>query len=897
MPPRIAVAVLVLLAFLVGPSESASAADVPTGFRDDVVFAGLEEPTSVRFADDGRVFVAEKPGRVLVYEDLGDSAPTVFADLRTQVYDRNDKGLLGLALDPDFPAQPYVYLLYTYDHILGDPGGAPKWGEPDHSGDVCPKPAGTGVDDCPVSGRLVRLTAAGGGDQASEAGGEVEQEVLVEGWCQQFSSHSVGDLQFDAGGALYASGGEGGDANGVDYGQAGWPQVNQCGDPPAGIGGVQSPPTAEGGALRAQDARTPASPFDPTGLSGSLIRIDPDTGEGLPGNPLFASADANERRLVAYGLRNPFRFVLDPDGERAYVGNVGWSKFEEIDEVPLGSDKAFNSGWPCYEGPGPNAAYESLGLTLCEGLYAEPAAATAPFFHYRHGHQVVPDDECPLELGSAVSGIEIYDGGSFPSAYDGALFFADPVRGCIYSMMSGDGGKPDPLTAAPFMTGGSSYPGVDLEIGPGGDLYYVSLFGEDPFGGPYGPGSVHRISYDPDAPRARLSSDRRWGEASAADPLQVQLDASASTSTRAEPLDFEWDLDGDGVFEVDGGETQTASFGEAQNVTVAVRVSDSGGASTDRLTLYPGDTPPQPSILSPEADLTWEVGQEIEFHGSAVDAEDGGVGALSLFWRTRLYHCPSNCHVHPLQAFPSTAAGSLVAPNHDYPSHIELALTAVDSRGLTATTAIQLYPRAVDLTIASDPPGLNLSAGLLTLPAPFVLTAIEGGEVVLSAPLEVQFGGSAYRWRDWSDGGDRVHAVEAEGDGVYTASYAPEGAPPSLPPAEEPPGRGDPSPTPGPGGGQATPPLGPPERSAGTKPRVLLGLRPPRRTAGRTARFSFDSSLPGARFRCKLNGSRFKPCRSPRVYRGLKPGPQVFRVYAIVAGAKGKPRAFRWRVL
>ena len=323
----------------IGLPSTASASSLPSGFRDQVVFSGLEEPTAVRIASDGRVFVAEKTGKILVYNSLGDPTPTEFADLRTDVYDTGDRGVLGLALDPDFPARPYVYALYTYDHLLGEAAPAPKWGEPGHSGDGCTeKPSGTGVDACPVSGRLVRLSAdeGGAGDHATENGaGEPEQKVLVEGWCQQFSSHSIGDLQFGAEGDLYASGGDGSDANNVDFGELGWPNPNQCGDPPAGLGGHEEPPTAEGGALRAQDLRTP-NPLnlsaDPTDLNGSLIRIDPETGEGVPGNPLYdSSLDPNERRIVGYGFRNPFRFAVDPATQELYVDNVGWNTYEEMD--------------------------------------------------------------------------------------------------------------------------------------------------------------------------------------------------------------------------------------------------------------------------------------------------------------------------------------------------------------------------------------------------------------------------------------------------------------------------------------------------------------------------------------------------------------------------------------
>ena len=122
-----------------------------------------------------------------------------------------------------------------------------------------------------VSGRLSRLTAAG--NQMTGA-----EQVLIEDWCQQYPSHSVGDLAFGADGALYVTAGDGASFNFADYGQDGSP-LNPCGDPPGGVGGTQTPPTAEGGALRSQDLRTTA---DPTSLDGSVLRLDPDTGAACP---------------------------------------------------------------------------------------------------------------------------------------------------------------------------------------------------------------------------------------------------------------------------------------------------------------------------------------------------------------------------------------------------------------------------------------------------------------------------------------------------------------------------------------------------------------------------------------------------------------------------------------
>src|SRR5436305_7112819 len=89
------------------------------GFQDTVVFQGLTAPTVVDFAPDGRVFVAEQSGIIKVFDSLSDTQPTVFADLRTNVLNYGDRGLVGMALDPSFPTKPYVYVLYTYDAPVG----------------------------------------------------------------------------------------------------------------------------------------------------------------------------------------------------------------------------------------------------------------------------------------------------------------------------------------------------------------------------------------------------------------------------------------------------------------------------------------------------------------------------------------------------------------------------------------------------------------------------------------------------------------------------------------------------------------------------------------------------------------------------------------------------------
>jgi glucose/arabinose dehydrogenase len=861
---RLAVGCLALLALAL-PAHAA-AVNLPSGFQDTVVLEGLDEPTNFRFAPDGKIFVAEKAGKILVFDSLSDTEPEVFADLRTEVFDNGDRGILGLALDPEFPTKPYVYVLYTYDHMLGDSAPAPKWGQPNQAGDPCPLPPEAEADDCPVSGRLVRLTAEG--DHAAPSAEAPGEDVLVEGWCQQFSSHSIGDLQFDSEGALYASGGEGASFTSPDYGQYGWPQVNQCGDPPGVVGEALSPPTAEGGSLRSQN---------PTNLDGKIIRIDPETGEGLPTNPLATSLNQNERRIVAEGLRNPFRFTIDPQTHEIYVDNVGWGTYEEMDRFAGDPSEVFNSGWPCFEGP-EHTFFDNFELNVCKALYETPGSTAPPFFYYDHTKSVAPEDTCPHEDGSAITGLSFYDGETFPSTYDGALFFADSVRGCIYAMFPGEDGRPDPSTVTPFLTEGGLYPAVDIEMGPEGNLFYADLFTEG-----YESGDVHRISYSSgnQPPVANLTVDHEYG----AKPLEVEFDASESEDADGDPLTYEWDLNEDGTFEELGSndETVTQTYNDEENHTVAVKVKDpSGASSVDRVTVYPGDTPPEPEILEPEesgpeseAGFKWHVGEPIHFEGEATDNEDGTLPGTSLGWSSRLFHCPfsaSDCHTHLLQAFPAVASGTLIAPDHDYPSHIVLILTATDSRGLRATKTVSIYPHTVDLEFTSDPVGPALSAGLLSQPGPFTLRVIEDAHITLAAPQAAEVGGKKYSWVKWSDGGARVHSITAESAAEYKASYA------EVPAEPAPPGKGS-------------------EPPAGKPLRVQLSGHPSKKTSKSTARFVFSAGDSGATFRCKLDGGRFKPCSSPHTYRRLKPGRHVFEVEAVASGTPDSPPvSFRWKV-
>jgi glucose/arabinose dehydrogenase/PKD repeat protein len=939
----------------------AAAQTLPVGFQEVTVFSGLTNPTVVAFSPDGRVFVAEKSGIVKVFNSLTDPTPDIFVDLRTNVYNFWDRGLLGMALDPGFPTRPYVYLLYAYDAPIG--GTAPRWGTDGVTDDPCPSPPGPTSDGCVISGRLSRFEASGNVSA-------IPEQVLIEDWCQQYPSHSIGQLVFGADGALYVSGGDGASFGFADWGQDGNP-LNPCGDPPVPVGGTQSPPNARGGALRSQSLRRPAG--EPVVLGGAVLRVNPDTGAALPTNPNFGHSNANARRIIAYGFRNPFRIAARPGTSEIWVGDVGWSTWEEINRIPNPTAGVLNFGWPCYEGNQPQGGYDAANLNLCETLYAQGGSAVVtPAFAYNHSANVVPADGC-LTGSSSVSGLAFYNGGSYPASYNGALFFADYSRSCIWAMLNPPGTPPpgslppglvaayafnegtgttttdvsgngqiasiagatwtaqgrygnalsfdgvndmvtvghssllnlttgmtisawvfptahgngvwrnviikerpngevynlysnvdtnvptvyvdpapttwldargtsqlplntwthlagtyDGTTLRLFVNGtqvgsravsgalltstgalriggnsvwgeffqgridevrvynralgaaelqtdintplpstgtsvlrfvGAAEGPVNLAIGPGGDLFYTDFDG----------GTIRRIVFNGanNPPVAAIQATPTSGAA----PLTVQFNASGSSDPDGDALTYSWDLNGDNVFGDSTLVNPAFTYTAAGSYQVKLRVTDSRNASTTTGVTIVAGTRPVATINAPSAALTWKVGDPINFSGSATDAEDGALPATALTWTVILHHCPSTCHTHPVTSFVGTASGSFVAPDHEYPSHIELQLTARDSTGLTDTKSVLVQPQTAQLSFQTNPTGLQLAVGSTSQAAPFNRTVILGSTNTISGTTPQVLNGTTYTFVSWSDGGAQSHNIVASAPATYTATY------------------------------------------------------------------------------------------------------------------------------
>ena len=295
---------------------------LPSNFTQDVLAQGLLTPTNLAFLPDGRILVTEKKGVVRVWKN-GAILPTPLIDLTDRVNDYFDHGLLGIAVDPNFASNGYVYFLYTFENDINQYSSS-------------------------KTGRLARYTVSG--DTASKASEFVVLGHWVGPSCESFPagfdcipsdnlSHSVGDIKFAPDGSMFVTSGDGASFSVVD-------------------------PLA----LRAQNLDS---------LGGKIMHIDAN-GNGFSTNPFYnGDATSNRSKIWDYGLRNPYRFGLKPTTNTPYIGQVGWNAWEDIYVGKPGK----NFGWPCYEGNFSQDGYAAY--PTCTALYSA-GTRTAPLLSYSH---------------------------------------------------------------------------------------------------------------------------------------------------------------------------------------------------------------------------------------------------------------------------------------------------------------------------------------------------------------------------------------------------------------------------------------------------------------------------------------------------------------------------------
>jgi len=127
------------------------------------------------------------------------------------------------------------------------------------------------------------------------------------------------------------------------------------------------------------------------------------------------------------------------------------------------------------------------------------------------------------------------------------------------------------------------------------------------------------------------------------------------------------------------------------------------------------------------------------------------------------------------ESFPGVASGSFFGPDHEYPAHLDLTLTATDAQGASASVTRSLDPKTVVLSFATNPTGLQVAVNSSTSTAPFTREVIKGSLNTLSAPSPQTIGSTTYSFSGWSDGGAATHTITAGAAASYTATFVPTG--------------------------------------------------------------------------------------------------------------------------
>jgi len=657
LSPSRAVA-LFLLGLLVAPLAlvpTASAAAVPQFFTDALVVGGLSSPRSLDFFPDGRILVVENGGTFVLVNGTTSTDLATLTGLSTS----GEQGLLGVAIDPDFPTRPYVYVHYTTS-------GSPSYVQ--------------------VS-RLNFTNASGPGPLGIDL---TSKWVLLANMPNVNSNHNGGTVRFGPDKMLYISIGD----------------------------------DAQGSGCTAQNLSF---------MAGKILRIkvddtiDPSNRATLApsDNPFFSDPRVNATLVWAYGLRNPFRFDIDPVTGTLYIGDVGQSSWEEVSVVP---SPGSNMGWPYWEG---NNSYRG---TLCPTDSSFPTVVFPVYVYPNPGGASVI-------MAALYRGVNYPSDASFPPEFDENAFFFDFYSGNLRVLRSPNAGVNWTLVAGSdavnFGTGFQYAP--DMQVGPDGALYWVAE----------STSALRRISHD-SVPQITTPS-LPPGTAGAA--YDVLVSAAGS------PQPFTWSVTSGTLpsgLTLDPNSGRIAGIPTAaENASFVVQVNTSAGRAGSRsFNLEVADPVSiQPTTL-PEA-----------IENQPYIAPLAALGGVSPFaWALDSGALPPGLAL-------STSAGHITG-TPTAPGHFTFAIRATDSQGRFGVQALFIHViDALRVQTSSLPPGgqgfwysFGLTAtggvppyawavnGSSALPAGFTLGAANG--TLYGLPVGPSATAIAFDVQD--DGGQRL---------------------------------------------------------------------------------------------------------------------------------------------
>jgi len=647
---------------------------VPAGFVVEPVATGLESPTAIAFLPDGRMLVTEQPGRVRIVAN-GVVRPTPVWAAEDEVLFDQESGLVGIAVDPAYESNHWLYFWYTVD------------------------PDSDGVDqpDGGAFGRLARYTMRfDGSDTVDPASrtillGTSFADAPITGT----HTHTVGTLRWGVDGTLLVGHGDGDNWGEIDVGGL-YPDVFAPG---------RADPAMDIGAYRSQSISS---------MNGKILRIDPATGHGLPSNPFWDGNPSSPRsRVFEYGLRNPFRFNLRPgtgDSDPAhgnpgtlYIGDVGWFRWEELD---VADTPGMNFGWPAIEGPLPELEYTAatpfrLGADSVGVAADDPIPPTPPLATWNHG---VSNSGFPggFPGGASVGGV-FYTGSRYPAKYRGRWFHGDYGASGGWIRVATVTARNLLVSFDAFGTGMDAP--VDLALEPGTqDVIYVSYF----------TGEVRRIRWTGAAetvtpPISYGRAEPRLGLA----PLAVQFRSGGSYDPDGDDVSVHWDF-GDG--ETSDAANPLHTYTAAGVYSASLTVTDTeAGTDRDTFTVVVVEHPvlPTTGLLDDFDRDDGALGAPWITDGPGLSVRDGtlvsGGGEARALW--------GGAEFSSVQEVWAT-----IGPLAKSASRVALLLKA---QGLGATDArveVSYDPQAGSVLVTTD----DLSFGKLARGAPIPVTFASG---------------------------------------------------------------------------------------------------------------------------------------------------------------------------
>ena len=332
--------------------------------------SGWNSPAGAVFSKDGqKLFVWERAGRLYVCNRDGAGnyikQTTPVADIAEEVANWDAHGMLGFAIDPGFESNGLIYLLYVVDrhHLL-------NFGTPAYN-------PNTSISGQATIGRVTRY-------QTSMTGSNLvinpsSRQILIgetksTGMPILHHSHGIGTLAFAADGTLLVTIGDAASYEGIDAGSNGGTFYQ------AALTDGIIRPEENVGAFRAQMINS---------MSGKLLRINPQTGDGVPSNPFYSAAEprAPKSRVWALGIRNSFRIFIKPgtgstdpavgDIGEVYLGDVGFASWEEMN---ICKAPGTNFGWPIYEGNEYTIPLDGVGGITYKDLNTENKDEPNPLY-------------------------------------------------------------------------------------------------------------------------------------------------------------------------------------------------------------------------------------------------------------------------------------------------------------------------------------------------------------------------------------------------------------------------------------------------------------------------------------------------------------------------------------